>query len=62
MVFPDAKLDPRFANNPIVWACFWVRSYAGVPPIDTDGFAAGGGADTSMPPHLPKRRSMPWMR
>ncbi len=41
LVVRDALLDPRFAGNPAVAGAPWVRSYAGVPLVNTDGFALG---------------------
>ena len=31
MVVPDATLDPRFADNPLVTGPPWIRFYAGAP-------------------------------
>jgi PAS domain S-box-containing protein len=38
---PDATLDPRFANNPLVTGEPRLRSYAGVPLISPEGQAIG---------------------
>jgi signal transduction histidine kinase len=41
MIVPDATLDERFANNPIVTGPTQIMFYAGVPLINEDGFALG---------------------
>lgn len=41
LVIPDARQDPRFANNPIVTAENGVRFYVGVPLQAPDGHALG---------------------
>ncbi len=41
MIVPDASLDERFANNPMVTGPTKVAFYAGVPLVNEDGFALG---------------------
>ena len=41
MVVPDALLDPRFAENPLVLGEMGVRFYAGAPLIRDDGVTLG---------------------
>jgi diguanylate cyclase (GGDEF)-like protein len=38
---PDAKLDPRFAENPLVTEDPFIRSYLGVPLSTPDGYNVG---------------------
>ncbi len=41
MVVPDAKADPRFADDPLVTGPLGVRFYAGAPLITRHGFKLG---------------------
>lgn len=41
MNIADAKLDPRFAENPLVTGEPYIRSYLGAPIITADGYAIG---------------------
>jgi GAF domain-containing protein len=41
MIVSDARQDPRFAQSPLVVAGPRIRFYAGVPLIDTAGYALG---------------------
>jgi signal transduction histidine kinase len=41
MVVPDASLDKRFVDNPVINGPTKLTFYAGVPLVNTDGFALG---------------------
>lgn len=40
-IVPDASLDPRFVNNPLVLTEPYIRFYAGIPLTTSDGFSLG---------------------
>ncbi len=41
MYIPDAKLDPRFADNPLVTGAPYIGSYLGIPLSSPDGYNVG---------------------
>lgn len=41
MIIPDARIDPRFAANPLVTGDPGIRSYVGVPLRTPDGYNVG---------------------
>ena len=41
LVIPDARTDPRFADNPLVTGEPYIRFYAGQPLSDTKGYKLG---------------------
>lgn len=41
MIVPDARADPRFAENPLVTGEPYIRSYMGAPLMTPDGYNVG---------------------
>lgn len=41
LIVPDATTDPRFCNNPFVVTAPFIRFYAGVPLMSTEGLGLG---------------------
>ncbi len=51
LVVPDARADPRFADNPLVAGEPFVRFYAGAPIVTTEGYAVGSLCIVDRVPH-----------
>jgi EAL domain-containing protein (putative c-di-GMP-specific phosphodiesterase class I)/GGDEF domain-containing protein len=51
LIIPDALLDPRFADNPLVTGDPGIRFYAGIPLISPNGFSLGSLCVLSREPH-----------
>lgn len=51
MIVPDATLDPRFAENPVVTEDPHIRSYLGVPLKTPDGYNLGALCVVDTKPH-----------
>lgn len=52
MIVPDAALDSRFADNPLVTGDPFVRFYAGAPIVDSEGHALGSVCVLDTRPHV----------
>ena len=53
MIVPDASIDPRFANSPLVTGEPWVRFYLGVPLRTPDGHNIGALCAVDRKPRTP---------
>jgi diguanylate cyclase (GGDEF)-like protein len=62
LLVPDATQDPRFQDNPLVTGELALRSYLGVPLVDSDGFALGTLCVLGHEPKMPDDRTVMLMR
>jgi PAS domain S-box-containing protein len=58
MVVPDAKVDPRFADNPLVTGKPFLRFYIGSPIAARDGSLVGALCVTDYQPRIPSSEDL----
>jgi PAS domain S-box-containing protein len=61
-VVPDATLDPRFCNNPLVTGPPHIRLYAGAPLVTTDGQPVGSLCVIDSKPGQPTQNQLEALR